>query len=87
MMINAKKIRPYAKVLFIAALIAAGAYIFFFLNYYFYPALTGSQVVFTLQKNTVAQIIDVDKFNNLLDKISQKTLLLPESLSINNPFK
>ena len=75
MIITIKKIRPYVKVLSFAAVIAAGAYLYFFVNDYFYPALTGSQTVLSLQKNIAAQAIDVSKFNNLLEAISQKTSL------------
>jgi hypothetical protein len=87
MTITIKKIRPYVKVLLFIAAIAAGAYIFFFLNNSFYPALTGSQVVFSLQKNMASQIVDIKKFNNLVGNISQKTSSSSEPGLINNPFK
>jgi len=86
MTISIKKIRPYAKILLLAAAIAAGVYVFFFLKYYFYPTLAGTETISLLQENMSIQVVDVDKFNDLVDKISQKTSTSSEPSSVNDPF-
>jgi hypothetical protein len=86
MNVTAKKIKPYIKALLVLAVIAAGLFIFYFLNNLFYPAVAGSQNILSLQKNTAAQAVNVAKFNDLIDAISQKASS-SEPLPANNPFR
>ncbi|MDD4901941.1 MAG: hypothetical protein PHE24_02285 [Patescibacteria group bacterium] len=86
-MISAKKIRPYVKVLLLGAVLGAGVYIFSFAQNDFYPALTGSQTVFALQKNMAAQAVDVNKFDKLVENIDQKTSSSSLSSSVTDPFR
>ena len=72
MTITVQKIRPYAKALLIAALLGAAGYVYFFLVYDFYPALTGSQIVSALQKNSSSQTINVKRFEALINELNQK---------------
>ncbi|HTW97087.1 MAG TPA: hypothetical protein VMD74_05535 [Candidatus Methylomirabilis sp.] len=87
MTLTAKKIRPYIKVLLLIALLAAAAYLYYFLRFIFYPALTGSQTVAALQKNIGIQTVDVDKFNSLVENISQKTSAPAASVPAVDPFR
>jgi hypothetical protein len=86
MQITAKKIRPYFKILSIVAVLATAAVIFWFLKYYFYPAITGSQTIYALQKNMAAEVIDVTKFNALLEKSREKTKLPSNTDFGTDPF-
>jgi hypothetical protein len=81
-----KKIRPYTKALLAAAVLGMVGYLFFFWQNDFYPALTGSQSTITLQKNAASQSVDVNKFDSLVKKISQKTATTTQENAINNPF-
>ena len=87
MQITVKKIRPYIKVLLLTTVIAAGVYIFFFLKNDFYSTFANSQTFFTLQKNITNQIVNINEFNDLVDKISQKTSSSSEPNALNDPFK
>jgi hypothetical protein len=86
MNITAKKIRPYIKALLAIAAIAAGFIIYYFLNNLFYPAIAGSQNIVVLQKNTAAQAVNVAKFNDLVNTLSQKASS-SAPLPAANPFK
>jgi hypothetical protein len=87
MTITIKKIRPYAKALLLLGLIGAAAYVFFFLENDFYPALTGSETISALQKNISSQTVDINKFNDLVDKISQRASSSPPASFPANPFR
>jgi hypothetical protein len=86
MQIVSKKIKYYVKIFLIAALLADIIFIFYFLDYYFYPALSGAETVFTLQKNTATQTVDLKKFNQIADKISQRSSS-SEPIVKDNPIK
>jgi len=84
MQIVLKKIKYYIKIILIAALLADVIFVFYFLDYYFYPALSGSQTVFTLQKNSAAQTVDVKKFNQLANQIAQKSSSTQPAINAKN---
>jgi hypothetical protein len=86
MNITAKKIKPYIKALLAIAVIAVGFFIYYFLNNLFYPAIAGSQNILVLQKNTAAQAVNVAKFNDLVDTLSQKASS-SAPLPAANPFR
>jgi hypothetical protein len=86
MQINAKKIRPYLKIAISLAVLAAGVYAFYILDYYFYPALTGSQEIFTLQKSMSGTTVDINKFNSLVNGLVRNASSSSDITPI-NPFK
>ncbi len=87
MAITAKKISPYVKGLLLVALLAAAGYVYYFWQYDLSPALTGSQTVFALQRNMAVQTVDINKFNNLVKTISQKTSSSSAASLVTDPFQ
>jgi hypothetical protein len=87
MKITAKKIRLYVYwLLFLtAAAIIYQSFVFF--REYYYPAISGSEAVFTIQKAAVAETIDVEKFNEVLDELGKKTEPAESQGIVANPFK
>jgi hypothetical protein len=87
MKISTRKIDSCIRIFLLAAFLAAAIYLFLFLKTYFYPSITGSQTMLVMQKNMAAETINLERFNELIKNINEKTLPETNQSPISDPFK
>jgi hypothetical protein len=87
MKITAKKIRPCVKIILLLAAGGTMVYVFLFLENYFYPAITGAQTIFTLQKNMAVSPVNLGQFEDIVDKLNKKTASSTNPAAVSDPFQ
>ncbi|MEA3464125.1 MAG: hypothetical protein U9R14_03560 [Patescibacteria group bacterium] len=83
--ITPKKIIFWFYFLIIVAGLSAFGYISLFLYENFYQTIAQSKKILILQKKVAVETINMKKFDNVMEKIKQKTI--PRKIkNLNNPF-
>lgn len=67
-------------------IISSLLYVSSFLYENFYKTITQSEEIKILQKKVAIDTVDIDKFNEIIKKIEEKTNI-SNNIKINNPFK
>ena len=85
MKINFRKIKLLLYLVVVFLIIYAFTHVFLFLYENFYQVITQSEEILVLQKKVAIDTVDIEKFNEVMEKIKSKTK--KEYLGrINNPF-
>ncbi|MBU0646992.1 hypothetical protein KKC67_00160 [Patescibacteria group bacterium] len=79
-------ISRYIYSLLIIFIIATLSYLFLFLYKNFYQAIIQTKETIILKEKVAKEIININEFNKVIDKLNQKVTLPKITSNLNNPF-